>query len=74
MKNGRATVDAGAEKIRLTKELEKLAQHIAGTEARLSNPTFVGKAPPAVIEGAKKQLAELQAKRTELSRLLAALG
>nr|MBP7621918.1 hypothetical protein [Gemmatimonadales bacterium] len=41
---------------------------------RLSNPTFVGKAPPAVIEGAKKQLAELQAKRTELSRLLAALG
>ncbi|HPK50655.1 MAG TPA: valine--tRNA ligase [Opitutaceae bacterium] len=69
-----STVDAGAEKIRLTKELEKLAQHIAGTEARLSNPTFVGKAPPAVIEGAKKQLAELQAKRTELSRLLAALG
>ena len=69
-----STVDAGAEKIRLAKELEKLAQHIAGTEARLSNPTFVGKAPPAVIEGAKKQLAELQAKRTELSRLLAALG
>ena len=68
-----STVDAGAEKIRLAKELEKLAQHIAGTEARLSNPTFVGKAPPAVIEGAKKQLAELQAKRTELSRLLAAL-
>ena len=46
-----STVDAGAEKVRLTKELEKIAQHIAGTEARLNNPTFVGKAPPAVIDG-----------------------
>jgi len=69
-----SSVDAGAEKLRLAKELEKLAQHIAGTEARLSNPTFVGKAPPAVIDGAKKQLAELQAKRSEMERLLAALG
>ena len=49
-------------------------QHIAGTEARLSNPAFVGKAPPAVIEGAKKQLADLHAKRSELERLVKALG
>jgi valyl-tRNA synthetase len=69
-----SSVDAGAEKLRLAKELEKLTQHIAGTEARLSNPTFVGKAPPAVIEGARKQLAELQSKRAEMDRLLAALG
>ncbi len=69
-----SNVDAGAEKLRLGKELEKLKQHIAGTEARLSNPTFVGKAPPAVIDGAKKQLAEQQAKRTEIERLLAALS
>ncbi|HNC23093.1 MAG TPA: valine--tRNA ligase [Opitutaceae bacterium] len=69
-----STVDAGAEKLRLTKELEALAKHIAGTEARLSNPSFVSKAPPAVLEGAKKQLADQQAKRTELERLLAALG
>ncbi len=69
-----SSVDAGAEKQRIAKELEKLSQHIAGTEARLSNPAFVGKAPPAVIEGARKQLADQQAKRTELERLLAALG
>jgi valyl-tRNA synthetase len=31
-------------------------------------------APPAVIDGAKKQLADLKAKQTELQRLLAALG
>ena len=68
------TVDAGAEKIRLSRELEKLTQHIAGTEARLANPAFVGKAPPAVLAGAQKQLADLQAKRGEINRLLQALN
>jgi valyl-tRNA synthetase len=68
-----STVDATAERQRLTKELEKLSQHIISTEARLSNPAFTGKAPPQVIVGARKQLAEQQAKRTELERLLKAL-
>jgi valyl-tRNA synthetase len=68
------TVDVGAEKIRLAKELEKLAQHIAGTAARLANPAFVGKAPPAVLDGARAQLAGLQAKHAEVERLLKALG
>jgi valyl-tRNA synthetase len=68
------TVDVASEKQRLTKEIETLAKHIAGTEARLSNQAFVSKAPPAVLEGAKKQLADLQAKKTEMERLRAALG
>jgi valyl-tRNA synthetase len=66
--------DPAAEKARLQKEIETLAKHIAGTEARLSNEAFVSKAPPAVLEGAKKQLADLQAKKAENERLLAALG
>ena len=69
-----STVDAGAEKARLSKELEQLTKHIAGTEARLGNEAFVSKAPPAVIEGAKKQLADQKAKRAELERLLKSLG
>ena len=69
-----STVDAGAEKVRLTKELDQLAKHIAGTEARLSNEAFVSKAPPAVLDGARKQLADQKAKRTELERLLKSLG
>ena len=64
------TVDAGAEKARLTKERDALDKHIAGTEARLANPAFAGKAPPAVIEGAQRQLADLRAKRAEIDRLL----
>ena len=69
-----STVDAGAERARLSKELEQLTKHIASTEARLSNEAFVSKAPPAVLEGARKQLADQKAKHAELERLLRALG
>ena len=68
-----STIDPAAEKQRLAKEIEKLAHHIAATEARLANSAFTDKAPPAVIAGAKKQLAEQQAKLAELERLRAAL-
>jgi valyl-tRNA synthetase len=66
--------DPAGEKARLTKELAALAKHIAGTEARLANEAFVSKAPPAVLEGARQQLAAQQAKHAEITRLLAALG
>jgi valyl-tRNA synthetase len=68
-----SAVDPAAEKKRLGKELEALGKHIAGTEARLANQAFVSKAPPAVLDGARKQLAELQAKRAEVERLLKAI-
>ena len=67
-------IDAGAERARLSKELEQVTKHIAGTEARLGNKAFTSKAPPAVLEGARRQLTEQQAKRGELQRLLAALS
>ncbi|MFO1451577.1 MAG: valine--tRNA ligase [Opitutaceae bacterium] len=66
-------VDPAAEKLRLTKELDQVSKHVAATEARLSNEAFVSKAPPAVLEGARKQLADQKAKRAEIERLLAAL-
>ena len=69
-----SSVDVAAEKVRMAREIEALDKHIAGTEARLANPAFVGKAPAAVLEGARRQLAEQQAKRAELGRLLGALG
>ncbi len=67
------TVDPAAERQRLKKELEQIDKHIAGTEARLSNEAFVSKAPPAVLEGARKQLADQKTKKAEIERLLAAL-
>ncbi len=69
-----APVDAGAERQRLAKELETLGKHVAATEARLANQAFASKAPPEVLEGARKQLASQQAKRAELERLLGSMG
>ncbi|TAG33687.1 MAG: valine--tRNA ligase [Verrucomicrobia bacterium] len=67
-------IDPTAERARLSKELDLVSKHIAGTEARLANEAFTSKAPPTVLEGARKQLADQRAKRDELQRLLAALG
>ncbi|MDR0351970.1 MAG: hypothetical protein LBI02_00965 [Opitutaceae bacterium] len=68
-----AKTDPAAERARLAKELAQLEKHIAATEARLANQAFTGKAPPAVIAGARAQLAAQQTKRAETKRLLAAL-
>ena len=66
-------VDPEAERTRLSKELAQVQKHIAGTKGRLSNEAFVSKAPPAVIDGANKQLADQEAKAEEIQRLLKAL-
>jgi len=67
-------VDVAAERARLSRELEKLQKAVAAGESKLGNATFVSKAPPAILDGAKAQLAEAKARRDELARMLAALG
>ena len=67
------SIDPEAEKLKLGKEKEKLAGLINSTEARLSNEAFVSKAPPQVIDGAKKQLEEYKTKLAEIEKLLANL-
>jgi valyl-tRNA synthetase len=68
------TVDVAAEKIRLAKELTKLEQAVAAGEAKLTNDAFVSKAPPKILEGARKQLDDAKAKRDEIARMIATLG
>lgn len=68
------TVDVAAEKIRLAKELVKLEQAVTAGEAKLTNEAFVSKAPPKILEGARKQLDDAKAKRDEIARMLATLG
>ncbi len=67
------SVDTAAEITRLEKEKAKLEGAIKGTKARLSNEAFVSKAPQNVIDGAKKQLADCEAKLQEVEKLLAVL-
>lgn len=66
-------IDVAAETKRLTKELEKLDKAVAAGTAKINNPAFASKAPAHILEGAKKQLAETQAKRDEVAKLLESL-
>ena len=66
-------VDAAAEKIRLTKEAARMEGEITKANAKLGNEAFVAKAPPAVIDEAKKRVADfgdtLDKIRQQLQRL-----
>jgi valyl-tRNA synthetase len=66
-------VDVEAEKIRLTKEITRLEGEVTKANAKLGNEAFVAKAPPAVIDEAKKRVAEfgatLEKMREQLARL-----
>jgi valyl-tRNA synthetase len=66
-------VDAEAEKLRLGKEVARLENEITKANSKLSNEAFVAKAPPAVIEEARKRVAgfsdTLDKVRAQLTRL-----
>ncbi len=68
-----SAIDVEAEKARLSRELEKLEKAVAAGEGKLKNPNFVDRAPPEVVEGARRQLAESAEKRDETRRILASL-
>ena len=53
-------IDVAAERARLTKELARQEGQLANTQKQLGNEQFLSKAPPHVVEGLKKQAAELQ--------------
>ncbi len=55
-------IDVGAEIARLAKENEKTAGFIAAKQAKLADEKFAAKAPPAVVQKEREQLADLEAK------------
>ena len=69
-------IDVAAEKVRLTKEVNRLQTEITKAQGKLSNQAFVAKAPPAVIDQEKKRLADfsdtLDKVQAQLERLPAA--
>jgi valyl-tRNA synthetase len=66
-------IDVAAERIRLDKEIERLEKEIAKATAKLSNESFVARAPAAVVEQEKTRLAQfsetLERVRTQRARL-----
>jgi len=69
----RVEIDAEAERVRLGKEVERLEREIAKAQGKLSNASFVERAPAAVVEQEKAraaQFAETLAKvQAQLSKL-----
>ncbi len=59
-------IDKEAELARLTKELEKLRKELNGSENKLKNPSFVDKAPVAVVDKVREKMEE---QRSAISRL-----
>jgi len=68
------TVDVDAEKQRLEQESESLQGRITGLEARLSDQTFLSKAPQAVVDKERGKLRDSQTKLQKLTERLSELG
>jgi len=66
-------VNVEEETTRITKEIANLGKIILSIENKLKNEKFVSKAPEAVVEGAKTQLAENKAKLKESEDILQSL-
>ncbi|MGQ9674447.1 MAG: valine--tRNA ligase [Chloroflexota bacterium] len=64
-------VDLEAEKARLEKEIASVAQNVSRLEARLSNESFVSRAPAEVVQRERDRLEE---ERDRLAKLEARLG
>jgi valyl-tRNA synthetase len=66
-------IDTAAEKARLGKEAERLEHEIAKAQAKLANPAFVAKAPPAVTQQERERMAgfgaALEKIRAQIERL-----
>ncbi len=67
-------IDVEAEKVRLGKEAKRLEGEIAKANGKLSNDSFVSKAPPAVIEQERTRLADFSALLEKVQEQLKRLG
>jgi valyl-tRNA synthetase len=59
-------IDVSAERARLDKEIARLQNEIDKTQSKLSNASFVGRAPAAVVEQERKRMEEFSATVAQL--------
>ena len=68
------SIDTPAERERLSKELAKLEKNLASAERQLSNPAFLAKAPPHIVDRLKKQQSDTQLLLDKTRKALEELG
>ncbi|MBU3678620.1 MAG: valine--tRNA ligase [Candidatus Kapabacteria bacterium] len=66
-------IDFDKERMRLTKEIERLSGALAGVEKKLSNPNFVANAKPEVIDVERQKQADWTDTLAKLERNLASM-
>lgn len=67
-------IDPARERDRLERELKKLDKDLTLMEKKLGNASFVDRAPPAVVEKARADVARFQEEKAQLQSALEALG
>ena len=67
-------VDVAAEKLRLGKEVTRLADQISKAQAKLGNEAFVAKAPAAVLEQERKRMDDFTTTLAKMREQLLRLG
>jgi len=67
-------IDVEAERLRLGKEIERLEREIAKADGKLSNASFVERAPAAVVEQEKARAAQFGETLQKVQEQLAKLG
>ncbi len=67
-------VDVAAERERVAKEIAKVEDELAKVRAKLANPAFAGKVPPAVLAEHQQREAAWAEKLAQLTRMREALG
>lgn len=70
----KGVVDFEAERARLQKELETLNKNLEGYSRKLSNESFVAKAPAAVVAEEKRRQAEAQENKAKVEEALARIA
>jgi valyl-tRNA synthetase len=67
-------IDVAVERERLDKEIARISNEVAKTEAKLGNESFVARAPAAVVEQEKKRMSDFGATLVQLQAQRAKLG
>ncbi len=67
-------IDRDAERVRLGRDLEKVQKEIDGLERKLSNASFIERAPREVVEENRHRLADYQDQAAQLKAAMERLG